>query len=157
MSSGILVDPTRALLAELRASTTIATALSLANPIASARIWGERVPKDATMASAPNERMYAPMIGLLSGGGYSFERAILNQPRYELRAYSPQPGDARTLLYVALNAINERTIRQDGVTLYASFAADMGGSSPYPNIDPPTDTPYFYCFFGVSAYSQNRT
>lgn len=157
MSSGLLVDPTLALLGELRASPQLATALALTNPIPEKRVWAERVPSNATMAASPLEHMFAPMVGMLTAGGQSFERGILNQPRYELRAYSTGMGAARTLLYVALNAINERTIRRNGVVCYSSVSADMGGSSPYPSIDPDTETPYFYCFFGVSVYSQNRT
>lgn len=157
MSGGILIDPTRAVLAELRASTDLASALGVSAPIAPSRVWAERVPENAVMDTA-RPSLFAPMVGLLSAGGYSYEWAILNYPRYELRAYSPQPGDARTLLYVALNAINERSIVADGrVVCYVSAAADVGGSTPYPNVDPPTGTPYFYCFLGASTYSENRS
>lgn len=162
MSAGDVFDPLPAILAALNGNVAVSNACS-ANPASDPRIWGEKIPADSPMSSPRNTEYFAAMVGVVGAGGSVYERAIVSYPRYELRAYHPAgEAAARTLFYIAMNALNERTLmgvdEDDNpiVIGYASFAADMGGTMPYPNADPPTGTPYYYAYFGVVTYARNR-
>ena len=158
MSRGILIDPIDQIRAAIVADAGVLAVITAQPVSASARAYSERLPSDfvvsplATAAQKPE--LLAPTILLVGGGGVAYERGLISQPRYELRAYAPTATQARELCYLALNAINERAIYEDGrVLCYVSFAGDMGGTMPILSVDPDTGTPYYYAFFGATVYA----
>lgn len=156
---GTLYDPIDAIKAYLLTVGAV-TAIVSAQPVTDhARIYSERLPSDFTLSPISgmpqSPELLAPTILIAGAGGTSEERAILGYPRYELRAYAPTTSQARELCYLAMNALNERSIYESGrVVGYVSFAGDMGGTMPILSIDPDTGTPYYYAFFGATVYAR---
>lgn len=156
MSSGILIDPINAIQFALAGDTAVAAATKVSPTQATARVYAEKIPDDAVFHSVETDKL-APAILLVGAPGIAFESGMGSVPRYELRAYAPYTSAARDLCYLALNAINERTIRNGGVVCYVSCAGDVGGTLPTQNVDPDTGTPFYFCFIAATTYAANRS
>lgn len=155
MSAGVLIDPINAIQGELVANAAVLAIVS-ANPVdvTFPRVYVEKVPDSPSLDPTYTDKLAAQIV-IVGAPGLAFERAIASIPRFELRAYAPRTSDARDLAYLAMNAINERTIRRGGVVCYVSFASDMGGTTPTQNVDPETGTPFYFAFFAATTYAGN--